>query len=554
LIVGWRALLPEETSMGTSQISQSASSSFDAGRSAARSINIAILAMGGEGGGVLADWIVDLAENSGYLAQTTSVPGVAQRTGSTIYYVELFPEEAARAAGKAPVLALMPVPGEVDVVIASELMEAGRAVTRGLVTPERTTLIASTNRVFSMTEKIAMGDGRADAEAFLKASAEAARIFIHRDFAAMAEANRSVISATLFGALAGAGSLPFSRQQFEAAIERSGVSVASSMKAFSAGFDAAKSPEVTVEVAGKQVPKPGPALATLVARINADFPATSHAILLAGIERLADYQDVAYASTYLDRLEPIKTLVQGRKNESDSALLSETARYLALWMSYEDAIRVADLKTRRTRFERVHADARVADDQLLTINEFLHPRVDEFADILPAGLGAWLLKSKGAGGLINRLTGKGKILQTTSLWGFLQLYLLASLRRWRPSTLRFKREELRITRWLEQLNDVAQTDYALALEVAECPRLVKGYGDTYVLGSRNFESLMQALTRLRQMEDGAARLKSLRETALADDTGKKLETALAELDLRQAGEQLQAGQLQASTPLPGGRQ
>ncbi len=238
--------------MGTSQISQSASSRSEA---AARSINIAILAMGGEGGGVLADWIVDLAENSGYLAQTTSVPGVAQRTGSTIYYVELFPEEAARAAGKDPVLALMPVPGEVDVVIASELMEAGRAITRGLVTPDRTTLIASTNRVYSMTEKIAMGDGRADADAFLKASAEAARIFIHRDFAAMAEENRSVISATLFGALAGAGSLPFSRKQFESAIERSGVSVTSSMKAFAAGFEAATSSEPTVEVAGKEVPK-----------------------------------------------------------------------------------------------------------------------------------------------------------------------------------------------------------------------------------------------------------------------------------------------------------
>src|ERR1700748_2078211 len=238
--------------MGTSQISQSASSGSEA---AARSINIAILAMGGEGGGVLADWIVDLGENSGYLAQTTSVPGVAQRTGSTIYYVELFPEEAARVAGKAPVLALMPVPGEVDVVIASELMEAGRAITRGLVTPDRTTLIASTNRVFSMTEKIAMGDGRADSEAFLKASGEAARIFIHHDFAAMAEKNRSVISATLFGALAGAGSLPFSRKQFEAAIERSGISVASSLKAFAAGFDAATSSEAPIEVAGKEVPK-----------------------------------------------------------------------------------------------------------------------------------------------------------------------------------------------------------------------------------------------------------------------------------------------------------
>src|SRR6476659_4077099 len=204
---------------------------------AAQPIKIAILAMGGEGGGVLADWIVDLAEHNGYLAQTTSVPGVAQRTGSTIYYVELFPEEAARAAGKDPVLALMPVPGEGDLVIAPELMEAGRAITRGLVTPDRTTLIASTNRVYSITEKTAMGDGRADNDVFLESGSAAARVFIHRDFAGLAEQNHSVISATLFGALAASGTLPFERRQFESAIERSGISVASSLKAFAAGFD-----------------------------------------------------------------------------------------------------------------------------------------------------------------------------------------------------------------------------------------------------------------------------------------------------------------------------
>jgi indolepyruvate ferredoxin oxidoreductase beta subunit len=204
-------------------------------------------------------------------------------------------------------------------------------------------------------------------------------------------------------------------------------------------------------------------------------------------------------------------------------------------MSYEDAIRVADLKTRRSRFERVHADARVSADQLLLINEFLHPRVEEFADILPAALGSWLLKSRWASRLVNRMTSKGKILQTTSLWGFLQLYWLASLRRWRPKTLRFRREQQRIDRWLEQVKDVAQTDHALALEVAECPRLVKGYGDTYVLGTRNFENLMQGLPSLRQMDNAAGRLKTLREAALADDTGKKLESALAELNLLPGG-------------------
>jgi indolepyruvate ferredoxin oxidoreductase, beta subunit len=126
-----------------------------------RPISIAILAMGGEGGGVLADWIVAMAEAGGYLAQLTSIPGVAQRTGATIYYLELFPK-ALCFHDREPVMALMPMPGEVDIVVASELMEAGRAIQRGLVTPERTTLLTSTNRVFSMTEKTALTDGRVD--------------------------------------------------------------------------------------------------------------------------------------------------------------------------------------------------------------------------------------------------------------------------------------------------------------------------------------------------------------------------------------------------------
>jgi len=498
-----------------------------------RSINIAILAMGGEGGGVLANWILDMAEHSGYLAQTTSVPGVAQRTGSTIYYVELFPEAAAAKAGKSPVMALMPVPGEVDVVIASELMEAGRAITRGLVTPDRTTLIASTNRVFSMTEKTAMGDGRVDAEALLQAGREAAKTFVAYDFARMAEDTGSVISATLFGALAGSATLPFDRQQFEDAIIRSGVSVESSLRAFAAGSHAAAAPAVTaIPPAGPAIPKTGPALQQLAARVSAHFPAVSHAIVLAGMQRLADYLDLDYAAEYLDRLDPVKSLDQ-QHGKDDCILLGETARYLALWMSYEDAIRVADLKTRRTRFERVEQESHVDGKQLLEINEFLHPRLEEFADILPARLGSWLVRTGWAGALINRLTKNGKVLKTTSLGGFLQLYLVASLRRWRRGTLRFKREQQRINNWLVHVKQLAPLDYELALEVAECPQLIKGYGDTYVLGSRNFDALMQVLPALCKTKGAAARLRGLREAALADDTGKQLASALKEFSTRQ---------------------
>ena len=470
---------------------------------------MAILAMGGEGGGVLADWIVDLAEHSGHVAQTTSVPGVAQRTGATIYYIELFPE-----AGRQPVLALMPFPGEVDIVIASELMEAARAVDRGLVTPDRTTLIASTHRVYSMIEKTAMADGRADSEKLLETCRTAAKVFIARDFAR--QAGNSVISAPLFGALAAGGCLPFRREEFEEAIRRSGVGVESSLAAFAAGFSTEEA-KPSARVSAKT--------GLLTSRIEQQFPAACHEILFAGVHRLAAYQDVAYAEEYLDRLAKVRDVDSGQ-----FALLKETARYLALWMSYEDAIRVADLKIRRERFERVRQEARVGREQLLEINEFLHPRAAEIADILPAWLGRWLLETRWARRTVDHFTHQGRVVRTTSLGGFLQLYFLAGLRRWRRSSLRFRKESRAIGEWLERIPVLAKEDYALALEVAECPRLIKGYGDTHVLGAKNFEAVIGALPGLKGKRDAASVLKRLREAALADDSGKRLSEVLREVN------------------------
>jgi len=470
-----------------------------------RATSVAILAMGGEGGGVLADWIVDVAEHAGYRAQTTSVPGVAQRTGATIYYVEIFP-----ASDREPVLALMPVPGEVDVVIASELMEAGRAVQRGLVTSDRTTLIMSTHRVYSMTERTASADGRVDSATLLEGAKNAARLCVSRDFASIAEDNKSVISAALLGALAATPALPFERRQFEEAIDRGGVGVASSRAAFAAGFAAAtqSEPTATRTPARSTV---GPRLAVLATRVRQTFPAASHEIVIAGIQRLADYQDERYATEYLDRLDPVRDADSG-----EFLLLRETGRYLALWMSYEDAIRVADLKIRRGRFARVAQESRAADRQVVHINEFLHPQIGELADIAPAWLGRWMLKSATVQWVIGALTKKGTVLQTTSLSGFARLYVLAALRPTRRGSLRFRHEHAKIVEWIERIPPLAETDYALAVEVAQCPRLVKGYGETHERGSQRFDAVMRAVPELRAHDDAAVRLRALREAALAE--------------------------------------
>jgi indolepyruvate ferredoxin oxidoreductase, beta subunit len=493
-------------------------------------IKIAILAMGGEGGGVLADWIVDLGEANGYIAQTTSVPGVAQRTGATIYYVEMYPRAQAEADGGHPVLALMPLPGDVDVVLASELMEAGRAVQRGLVTPDRTTLVASTHRVYAIDEKIAMGDGRSDSANLLAHAQRAARRFVRFDMAQAAEQAGSVISAVLFGALAGTGVLPFSRSQFEATIERGGVGVKASLKAFGTGFSRSaqeNAPEAVPQASAEAQPAQPRDLKVpaLLDRVSSEFPASARAVLTEGVRRTIDYQDPAYAGLYLERLAALRDAAT-----DDPLLLAETARHLALWMTYEDTIRVAELKTRSSRFERVSAEVRVADDQLIAINEFMHPRLQEICETLPAALGRWLEGSAWPRRVVERFTRKGRVVTTSSLPGFLMLYTLAGFKRWRRATLRYQLENARIEDWLARIAGAAALNPLLATEVAQCQRLVKGYGDTHERGLGNYRTLMAVVDRAGSRMAPAS-LRELREAALADERGEKLRNALQRLGL-----------------------
>ena len=263
--------------------------------------------MGGQGGGVLTDWIVAVAEANGWHAQSTSVPGVAQRTGATLYYIEMLPPRG----GQAPVLALMPTPGDVDVVIAAELMEAGRSILRGLATPDRTLLITSTHRAYAVAEKEKPGEAIADPQAVNAAAGIAVRRLIAFDMDSAARDAGTVISAPLFGALAGAAALPFSRKSFEDVISAGGKGVAASLKGFDAGFARAETNElpsasIKAQPRATQLPDSlgSPGLDLLLARLRS-LPEEVHATTLAGLRRTIDFQDVAYGEDYLARLETL---------------------------------------------------------------------------------------------------------------------------------------------------------------------------------------------------------------------------------------------------------
>src|ERR1051325_4675566 len=205
-----------------------------------RPITILIAALGGEGGGVMADWLMEAATRSGLPAQATSIPGVAQRTGATTYYLEIFPQERKTLGGKEPVLSLTPSPGNVDIMVASELVEAGRAMQNGYVSPERTTLIASTPRIYATIEKMQMADGRYEADKVIAAARELAKRAVLFDMRKLAQESGTVINAVLFGAVAGSGGLPLKREACEEAIRKGGRGAEASLRGFAAGYDIAR--------------------------------------------------------------------------------------------------------------------------------------------------------------------------------------------------------------------------------------------------------------------------------------------------------------------------
>ena len=468
-----------------------------------RPITILIAALGGEGGGVMADWLMEAATQCDFPAQATSIPGVAQRTGATTYYLEIFPATREHLRGKEPVLSLTPSPGNVDIMVASELIEAGRAMQNGYVAPQRTTLIASTHRIYATAEKMQMGDGRFESDRVVAAASQLARRAVLFDMRRLAQESGTVINAVLFGAMAGSGVLPLPREACEQAIRHGGRGTEASLRGFAAGFDIA---------AGQ---RPAPAQPAPPKRAS-----DLEEILKLGRQRLTDYQGERYAALYEVRMQPFLP--------GDPRLAAEVARHLALWMAYEDIIRVADLKTRASRFERVRKEVGAKDGEPVVVIDYLKPGIEEFASVLPAALGKKLVSWAERRGKLDAYN-VGMHIKTSSPGGYLMVRSLAWMKPWRPMSYRYQEEQRLIESWLALVADAAKRDAGLALEVAECARLIKGYGETHRRGKANFLAIVDALIQnpaTASPREQAVAIRKAREAALADPEGKALGTTL----------------------------
>jgi len=496
-----------------------------------RPITIAIIAMGGQGGGVLSKWILDLAEEQGYLAQYTSVPGVAQRTGATIYYIELFPAHLAEKSGRQPILALTPIPGDVDIIIASEMMEAGRALQRGFVT-SNTTMVVSNHRDYTIVEKQLMGDGRRDLSEIYDLCSQNAAKFICFDMDRAARSTGSVISSVLFGSLAGSDALPFEKADFIQTIKKTNKAVPANIRGFEIGFNTAQGEVKSSVNVKKSEPQASATVQPLLARMKNEFPAHAHFFIREGLKKTVDYQDIKYANQYLDHLIEFKELDEQLAGpRKDWRLTKEMARYLALAMCYEDTIRVADLKTRSSRFSRFRDDVKATPGQIVNVSEYMHPRVEEICDILPAWLGGFIVKSKPIRSLINPFFQKGRRVTTTHLPGYLLLHSITKLKRGRRRSYRFKLESERIQLWITNVKDAAKFDYESACEIAGLQRLVKGYGDTHERGLYNAALILGAYGDFKNESGADKKLQKLKAAALKDEEGIALKKELKTFEI-----------------------
>ncbi len=503
-----------------------------------RPVTILIAALGGEGGGVLTNWIIDAAANLGLPAQSTSIPGVAQRTGATTYYIEIVPVPAREPGARHPVLALTPGIGDIDIMVASELMEAGRAVAGGFVTPDRTLVIASSSRFYVMNEKIAMGDGRYDPARLADAIESNAQEKILLDMEAVAKKSGAMINAVMLGAIAGCGRLPIPADALEAAIRADGKAVESNLHGFRAGFEAARAQGS----AGADRPDPKrrqierSELEEIENEIRCRMPAAAHDTVMEGARRLAAYQDPGYARLYLERLDAIRTA--DATAGAGGRLLAEVARHLALRMSYEDVIRVAQAKIDPKRMTRIAKELSAKPGEPYRVVEFLKPGIEEMCQILPSFLARPILELSARYGWLDRVH-LGMQVKTTSIGGFLRFWLLAKLRRFRRNTHRFAEEQAAIESWLGLILAAAKISPELAIEIAECARLIKGYGSTHKRGTGNYALIEQRV--IRPALDGrmpAPRaidaIASARTAALLDPEGEGLARCLDALDRKTA--------------------
>ena len=488
--------------------------------------SILITALGGEGGGTLMNWILNCARNCNLYVQGTSVPGVAQRTGSTSYYIEICDRNYDK--GSEPILSLYPKPGRVDVVIASEFLEAARIIERGYVNPDRTTLITSSSRTYTNTEKTHMTDGRFDFEKIMNTCFKMSKKLIHLDLNQIAIDNSSIVSASMFGALSGASIFPWDKEVSQNMFKNDAFGK-NSLLAFDDAFQIAKTYNISTINSKNQLNEQQQEIKNKISKNFLEgVPNNLKEIIILGQNRCLDYQNNSYADLYLERLKKILSFTN-IKDDRVYHVIENVAKRLALWMTYEDIPRVAQLKIKPERFKKINEEVKLKKDQLIIVQDIFKPGKNEIAAMLPNRIGKWLCKSNKFLYLIP-FSKRGMKINSLSISGFLLLKSLSSLRFMRKISYRYQEEQKNIEEWLQAMRKSINVSIEFAEGLSDMPQILKGYGETWERGKLKYDKISKALIKdkpYEELQDNDAKvLKKAISISLNDLDIKELEKLL----------------------------
>ena len=453
-----------------------------------KTLSILITALGGEGGGTLMNWILDCARKENLFVQGTSIPGVAQRTGSTSYYLEICDQNFEK--GKEPVLSLYPKPGRVDVVIASELLEAARVIEKGYVNPDKTLLITSSSRTYTNLEKSHLADGRFNEDKILAACNKMSKSFVCLDLNKIALTHSTIVSAPMFGALAGCNVFPWSKKTCETIFSKNDFGK-NSLEGFNFTYSEINSNAKNIFYDNSSV-----SAISVKKHFNEEFfvsslPTELSNLVALGQERCVDYQNKKYAELYVSRIKKIVFSVN-LENEQVIPIIENIVRRLSLWMTYEDIPRVAQHKIKPERFIKIKEEIKIQKNQILLVQDIFKPGINEIGAMLPRKIGQFFIRNNKIMSFLPFI-GKGMKINSLTIFGFLSLKFLATFRYIRTISLRYNEEQKNIEKWINNIIIALSKSLTFAEGLADMPQILKGYGDTWDKGKIKYNMINSAL-------------------------------------------------------------
>ena len=363
-----------------------------------------------------------------------------------------------------------------------------------------------------------LGDGRIESAALLALLREHSREHHLLDFGALAREAGTVVSAVMLGAIAASGLLPFAREHYETVVAAGGRGAAASRRGFALAYERvsasrAQGAYVAQMVGGGESAAVAEAMRppALPADVTAAFAPAVHAMLSLGHARVLEYQDDTYAALYLQRLARVRDAERASDPTAAQgwATTRETARWLALWMAFDDIVRVAELSSGPSAglvCDAKWGPATTTCSKSMTISSpgaRVHRPVAAFAGTRPAALGCTTSRTRRV------LWALPLQLGTHTVFGTLLLRLLSAQRWLRRRGQRYAEEQALIDRWLDSVVRHTGADWRLGHEIALCGRLIKGYGSTNQRGRDNLPHIIEQLAERAPFATAAERARAI---------------------------------------------